>query len=289
MKKITYSILCCLLSSVSFMAAQQIMTSTENVDITQTFPLDGSRAVACNNLLPNYTNSAPTGNGTPAQDFETAFDVYDSMAADDFMTPSVGSMVNICEISIIGTAGNTVGDPSNTFIFTIYEDAAGIPGTVVYTETFLTSDVDPDGNGSFTVAPTLSSLLPGSTKYWLSVQADMDFGTSGQFFWSTASDVNGDAWLWQNPGGGFGTTCNTWQDGGNVCGVAGGTGPSLLMDISFIEDAIPVGAFEVCATDNPQAIDDFTSVTSTITLGNSGGAVIGAMTDQVTFNNVDLD
>ena len=47
------------------------------------------------------------------------------------------------------------------------------------------------------------------------------------------------------------------------------------------------GQFTECATDNPQAIGDFTPVTSVVTLTQPG--VVGAMTDQNTFDNVLVD
>ncbi|MDT0556509.1 lamin tail domain-containing protein, partial [Patiriisocius hiemis] len=47
------------------------------------------------------------------------------------------------------------------------------------------------------------------------------------------------------------------------------------------------GQFTECATDNPQAINDFTPVTSVVTLTQPG--VVGAMTDQNTFDNVLVD
>ncbi|MDT0556510.1 proprotein convertase P-domain-containing protein, partial [Patiriisocius hiemis] len=60
---------------------------------------------------------------------------------------------------------------------------------------------------------------------------------------------------------------------------AGDTGDFFIPELRVTYMVIPLSG--VCATDNPQAVDDFTSVTSVVTLANPG--VIGAMTNQNTF------
>jgi subtilisin-like proprotein convertase family protein len=77
----------------------------------------------------------------------------------------------------------------------------------------------------------------------------MEFASGGQWFWSTASDGNGNPFAFQNPGDGFGSGCTSWGYG---CGVAGGTGPDLLMNVSF--NAVSAGPISVCGTGNPQPI-----------------------------------
>jgi len=83
----------------------------------------------------------------------------------------------------------------------IWDDAGGSPGAIVYTESFVGQDVDPDADGSFTLEPTGGSALTGGTTYWMSIILVADFGVSGQWFWNTAADVNGAEYHWRNPAG----------------------------------------------------------------------------------------
>ena len=52
-------------------------------------------------------------------------------------------------------------------------------------------------------------LPPG--KYWLSVQANEDFSTAGQWAWTDRTITSTLPAKWQNPGNGFGTGCITWK------------------------------------------------------------------------------
>ncbi len=193
----------------------------------------GGGGGVCDGVLPNYTNSASTGNGLPSQDFEAAFDDFDAEAADDFIAPGTAQMAStICQVSIEGTGAGLPTDPANMVVLNIYDDDNGLPGTVIYTESFSGAAVDPDGDGNFTLDLTGSMMLIGGETYWLSAVAEMGFNCCGQWFWTTASDGNGSAYVWQNPGGGFGLGCTTWTDGA-TCGLS--AGPDLMMDIGFNE------------------------------------------------------
>ena len=235
MKKITFLIFLCSLLAVQVTNGQQtdspslfsVSSSEKSFDLDQSV---STRMVACDGVLANYTNSADTGNGLPSQDFEPANDAFDAEAADDFVVPGSG-MATICQVDVIGTGGGIPLDPANLVILNIYEDTAGLPGALAFTETFLGTDVDADADGVFGLSPTGADLVSGDT-YWLSVVVSMDFGVSGQWFWNTASDGNGSPYVWQNPGGGFGLGCTTWTDGA-TCGLS--VGPDLTMDIGFNE------------------------------------------------------
>ncbi|HPF11929.1 MAG TPA: T9SS type A sorting domain-containing protein [Flavobacteriaceae bacterium] len=189
----------------------------------------------------SYANTSPTGNGVPAQTFPD-FPDFDCQAVDDIVLPGPDAG-ELCSLSVTGTytAGGLPSDPANTVELTIYEDAAGQPGSVFYTESFPNS-VDADGDGSFTLEPTGAPTLNPGTRYWVQVVANMGFTVSGQWFWSSATDGNDDAGLWQNPGGGF-ATCVTWGTFAS-CGVGGGLGPDLLMDAEFI--AVPIITYDTC-------------------------------------------
>ena len=180
-----------------------------------------------------YINEAPTGSGPPSQIFPD-FPDFTSISVDDlFITGDAGL---ICSIDIQGRysagAPGLPGDPNSTVELTIYADDNGIPGAVQYTESFPGS-VDADADGNFTLEPAqvIEATINPDTRYWISVVAVMEFGLSGQWYWSSATDANDNAALWQNPGGGFGV-CPSWATFAE-CGVGGGLGPDLLMNVQM--------------------------------------------------------
>ncbi len=192
----------------------------------------GTQSPGCGDF--SYVNEVPTGGGPPAQIFPD-FPDFTSIAVDDvFFTGDAGL---ICSIDIQGryTAGapGLPGDPNGAVQLTIYNDDNGVPGDVRYTETFPGS-VDADGDANFTLEPAqvIDATLNPDTRYWISVAVVMEFGLGGQWFWGSATDTNDNAALWQNPGGGFGV-CPTWGTFAD-CGVGGGLGPDLLMDIEMV-------------------------------------------------------
>ncbi len=188
-----------------------------------------------------YENVSPTGNGVPAQSFPNNPD-FNSEAVDDVVLPGPDAG-ELCSLTITGsyTAGGMPDDPNSSVTLTVYDDNAGIPGSVVYTEDFPGS-VDGDGDAIFTLEPTGAPVLNPNTTYWVSVVVNMDFALAGQFFWSSADDTNDAAALWQNPAGGFGT-CTTWDTFAN-CAVGGGLGPDLLMTAEFI--AVEIITYDDC-------------------------------------------
>ncbi len=186
-----------------------------------------------------YENVSPTGNGVPSQIFPD-FPDFDSEAVDDVVLPGPDAG-ELCSLDITGSGAGLPIDPNNTVVLTVYTDNGGVPGSVAFTETFPGS-VDADGDGSFTLEPTGAPVLNPNTTYWVSVVAVMEFGVSGQWFWSSADDGNDAAALWQNPGGGFGL-CPTWGTFAD-CTVGGGLGPDLLMSAEFV--AVELVTFDDC-------------------------------------------
>lgn len=188
----------------------------------------------CQGILPNYTNSSSSGVGGASQDFEAGLEAFDCMLADDFIVPGTG-LAEICEISVYGTTSGTGfnGDPSNNVILRIFEDNAGAPGTEIYSETFAAADVAIT-SANATMNPSNPPVLTSGEKYWLSVQAQMAFAVSGQWYWTSATDNNDSEMHFINPEDGFGTGCTIWSPGITSCGIVD-VGQDLLMDISFNE------------------------------------------------------
>jgi subtilisin-like proprotein convertase family protein len=204
-----------------------------------------SRAV-CDGVLPNYTNSLVTLDGAASQIFPD-FGNATLQSADDF---TMGAQdASICQVDITGVffgGGTTLNDPSISIQMTIYSDAAGVPGSVLFTENFPGS-VAGSNNPSFSLSPTGAPELTAGTTYWLSVQAVMSFTAFGQWGWISTTDGNGSHFMFQDPGNLIGG-CPTWA---TTCVATSGS--DLAMNISF-NAAAPSGPISVCGTGNPQPI-----------------------------------
>ncbi len=148
-----------------------------------------------------------TDGGISAQDFEAAYDTYDAEGADDFVIPA-GETWMINEVDVLGSYSDA--GPCDLANVRIYEDNAGMPGTLLIEYLDVAADPDVDGN-LFCIIPD-TPLTEGT--YWISVQGRMDFGTGGQWYWSRqAPPLIGYEFHWQNPLDGFGTGNTTWVPG----------------------------------------------------------------------------
>jgi len=233
MKKITFVITLGLLGLFTI-NGQTIVKESGSLPITTDPVFDGNSTMgACLGVLPDYENVTPAGDGGPSQSFEPANAAFDSEMADDFVVPGSGQAI-VCEVSIVGSYTAVPSNPGNLVLVRIYDDNGGMPDNELFFDFIPLSVADPSLTGNITVALSGAPALMGGTKYWISLQLDMDFTPEGQFFWSTATDGNDDPYVFQNPGDGFATGCTAWTSG-QVCGIAGGTGPDLLMSISFNE------------------------------------------------------
>jgi hypothetical protein len=166
-----------------------------------------------------YDQTAGAGtNSLTSQNFEPTYDAYDNQGADDFVVPSPGWSIDLLEN--LGVYYNGTGPATSVNVF-FYNNASGLPGTLVTSQL----NVVPSGGlatGSFTIplSPAVN-LSPGT--YWVSIQANLDFGVGGQYGWTEHLPV-GIASAWQNPGGGFGTPCTTWGYRVATCAVVGTAG-----------------------------------------------------------------
>ena len=196
--------------------------------------LASSRLISCDGVLSNYTNSIPnTTRGATSQNMGVTKAAYDTMAADDFVAPGTGELT-ICEVYITGvlTQIGFSGDSDSEIVLRLFENDGGLPGTMLYSESF-PGTVDDNNDGSFVLELAGGPALTGGTKYWLSVQAKLDWDLAGLWYWSTAADGNGEVYAWQNPLDGFDTGCIIWTPFTN-CSLTS-QGPDLMMDITFNE------------------------------------------------------
>src|SRR5204862_507280 len=110
-----------------------------------------------------------------SQNFEAAYDAFDSEAADDFVVPA-GQAWNVTEADVDGE--NT--GPAASVNVRIYSalGAAGLPGAPVYSALGAAANAGPSV-GDFEIPLPSPPTLPAG-HYWLSVQTNQDFNPNGQ-------------------------------------------------------------------------------------------------------------
>lgn len=175
------------------------------------FPLGNGFAVVFYDQYDNMGTSS-----FPSQDFETAIDNFDAQGADDFIVPA-GETWSILEVDVYGDYSSGSA-PSESFHVFIYQDAAGLPGPVVYTA--LNQSYTSGNNIDFVITLSTPAVLSEGT-YWVSVQSRMDYNGNDQWFWKDRTVQNNNAAAWQNPGDGFGTGCTAWSVRTSCLGSAG--------------------------------------------------------------------
>ena len=175
-----------------------------------------------NNLDPRVYAQMPVANAVRSQKFEAAQSIYDCMAADDFTVPA-GQIWEIKNVAIDGYIPTNKNPDS--FNVTFYSNSGTLPGTMIRQE-----NIQPSAGTSSPNLSLGSSLLLQPGKYWMSIQAVIDFGTgSDGWFWNTYADTStlGSPYAFINPGNGFSTACSPTWGSGIVCV------PSTLKDLSF--------------------------------------------------------
>ena len=155
------------------------------------------------NVYVNQTGNPSTFGGIASQDF-TDLAAYACAGADDFEVPS-GATWNVNHVFVGGTYSTGSQVPAVDVVF--YADAAGIPGTALFTFEGVTAESETSGNVNVFL-PSTATLSAGH--YWVSVAAHMDYATYGQWYWSREADpLMLNEFVWQNPGGGF-AGCTSW-------------------------------------------------------------------------------
>jgi hypothetical protein len=169
-------------------------------------------------------NSNDSGVGIVSQNFtDPGFDIYDSQGADDFVVPA-GTKWLIKGVIATGIYFNcaTCG-PADSETVTIYKDAGNSPGPVVSSQTVVGTDT----GGTFKMLLPQPVKLLVAAKYWISVQATLNFAAGGEWAWETTNTLNNTGARWQNPGDGFATGCTSWADMVACIGPSG-EGPDFM-------------------------------------------------------------
>jgi hypothetical protein len=176
---------------------------------------------------------SPAGAGFASQVFEPGSASFDCRAADDFTVPPADVQWDIGGLQVLGiyVSGGGPTPAINVEFFA----AGGVPGGSVCSYPGLAAGVDytDDGFGNLDITLPLPCSLTAGT-YWLSVQADMDFGVGGQWLWGERAVGSNSPFAWENPPNGFGTGCVVWTPAGGC----GATAPDLLFALSGV--VVPV-------------------------------------------------
>ncbi|MFL5735576.1 MAG: hypothetical protein ACJ78Q_20660, partial [Chloroflexia bacterium] len=160
-------------------------------------------------LYDQYDN--PGFTGVTSQNFEAAYDGYDSHAADDFVVPK-GDTWTVDTVEVAGAYTGGIARSVNVYF---YANDSFLPGNAVFTATNVLYTPGP-GDGDLVIPLSPPAVLPGGA-YWLEVQANQDLDPSGQWFWRDRRTL-AYAWAaWRNPGGAFFTGCTDWDHRGLGC------------------------------------------------------------------------
>ena len=89
--------------------------------------------------------------------------------------------------------------PTDWNVF-IYTDSAGLPGTQIFSATNIPIV---EVGTTFTANLTPAAVL-GAGTYWIEIQANMTFGTQGEWGWSDRTVQSNEGAAFRNPGGDFG-------------------------------------------------------------------------------------
>src|SRR5437764_8196050 len=189
---------------------------------------------APNVVLWDQFNNAGT-NATLSATF-TDFPTFSSDLADDFTVPA-GATWSVTSIDAQGTYFNGPG-PATSWNVYIYNNASCLPSTVVYS--ILNTTVTVVGT-TFTVNLVPAAVLPPG-QYFVEIQANMTFGTQGEWGWTDRTLQCLCPAAWQNPGGGFGV-CPTWAPKLATC-VPGASGPDQVYRLN----GTTTGGVGVCGT-----------------------------------------
>ena len=185
------------------------------------------------NVLYDQTDGAAT-TGTRSQNFEAASSSFDLQAADDFVVPA-GHTWTIQQVNVQGLYFNGPGSASSVNV-TFYSDSANLPGVAVSGGTYANVPVT-DNGGNFTITLPSRCVLSAGT-YWVSVRANMNYNTGGQWAWRDRTVLSNSGAVWQNPGGGLASVC----------------APSWGRKTDCVAGAAPDNIFQLLGTMTPAAI-----------------------------------
>lgn len=157
---------------------------------------------------PNVLYDQNSNFGTAISSQNSSYSSYSTAAADDFVIPA-GRKWKVAEVDVTGAYYNGSG-PADSEVVTFYTDRKGYPDKAKAAFTLNCTDTA----GSFACKlPGKGQALSGGTggrRYWVSVVANCDFISCGQWGWVQNTKIRHYEGVWENPENGFGTGCTTW-------------------------------------------------------------------------------
>jgi hypothetical protein len=164
-----------------------------------------------------YDQSGVFAGVAPAQDYQSAYDEFDSEGADDFVvTDAAGWTVSAFNFQVAFLYPSSPADP--LYHINVYEDDNGLPGATACGYTSLAGALDASRTSLSVSLPTPCVLPTG--RYWVGMSADLVYPP--KMYWTTG--LNGaidNIGAWREPGDGNQTGCTTWAPM-SACTVPGG-------------------------------------------------------------------
>lgn len=190
------------------MAAAVLFSSTSLVARADA-PAQGGGVGVQALLYDQYNNFSSDNDDAPSQQYEAAQDpFFNTEAADDFELPASANPYIVTSVEV---PGRYSGNPSNAFMTAVrvrfYANSGSLPGTQLYD-----ISVPPTSDSAGDLVVTSGSpLLNGSTRYWISVEAVLNFGAQQRQWWwkaRTATAFNPSAWKTKSDN--YPTCLNVW-------------------------------------------------------------------------------
>ena len=156
-------------------------------------------------ILYHQSDNAAT-TSTVSQFFEPAHVAFSAQVVDDFVVPA-GQIWTVQQVVVTGVYFNGAG-PATSFNVFFYADAASLPGAVLVGGAQLNAAFT-HAAGVFTITLPTNLVLTAGT-YWVSVQANLNFASGGEWGWMDRTVTSNSGAAAQNPGGGFAAGCRTY-------------------------------------------------------------------------------
>jgi hypothetical protein len=166
-----------------------------------------------------------------SQNFDQAYNRYDSRAADDFTIPGAVPSWEISAVEVHGTypVGSQANvDSVNVQLFS--NSSLNLPGHLIYSADLAPADAS---TGVFLLTFGSPIKLIGGGTYWVSAQANKNYAT-GQWNWFEYLGQNFNPSAWQNPGGNY-RVCPNW--GARVAACEIGANPDLAFRLHGAESS----------------------------------------------------
>lgn len=149
-----------------------------------------------------YSENSDDGGGGVLSTATDDYAGYTSAGAAGFI---VKKSCTIKTVTVTGVYGGGSG-PADSVTVTFYRNRLGEPGKVIGTPATISAGL---GNPDFVLDIPTVKLTKG--RYFVSVQASMDYRLVGGWYWELTQDQQGKVDQWENNGGAFGV-CPTWDD-----------------------------------------------------------------------------